>query len=108
MPEWKNLDTLKTYETLKSLKGKVDIVKELSGPDAASRVEKYIVPMAADLSYSFAAKQVDDDGCGHVAHGLLGAVVLAQRNGNAPLLSKEAFPMQSIRRRPRSLRRGHR
>ncbi len=61
MPDWKNLDTLKSYETLKSLKGKVDIAKELSGPDAAARVQKYVVPMAADLSYSFAAKQVDDE-----------------------------------------------
>ena len=61
MPDWKNLDTLKSYEALKNLKGKVDIAKALSGPDAASRVKKYVVPMAADLSYSFAAKQVDDE-----------------------------------------------
>ena len=61
MPEWKNLDTLKSFEKLKALKGKVDIKKELSGPDAAGRVKAYVAPMAAGLSYSYAAKQVDEE-----------------------------------------------
>ena len=39
MPEWKNLDTLKSFETLKSLKGKVDIAKELSKPGRDPRDE---------------------------------------------------------------------
>ena len=61
MPEWKNLDTLESFKKLQSMKGRVDIADSLSGPDAAARVEKYLVPMAAGLSYSFAAKQVDDE-----------------------------------------------
>ena len=61
MPEWKNLDTLESYKKLQSMKGKVDIAKELSGLEAAARVEKYTAPMAAGLTFSYAAKQVDDE-----------------------------------------------
>ncbi len=59
--EWKNLDTLKSFEKLQALKGKVDIAKELSGPDGAARVNRYLTPMAAGLCFSYAAKQVDDE-----------------------------------------------
>ena len=58
--KWENLDTLESYKKLQSLKGAVSVAKELSGAGAAERVAKYSVPMAAGLSYNFAAKQVDD------------------------------------------------
>ena len=60
MIEWKNLDTLKTYEDLKNTK-KIDLVSAMTGESAAKRVEKYSLDMAAGLSYNYAAKQIDDD-----------------------------------------------
>ena len=61
MAEWKNLDTLKAYETLKASEHRVDLGKVMSGGSGAERVKKYSVPMACGLSYNFAAKQVDDE-----------------------------------------------
>ncbi len=61
MADWKNLDTLKSFEKLQAMKGKVCIAKELSSEKSAERVQKYVAPMAAGLSYSYAAKQVDDE-----------------------------------------------
>ena len=61
MVSWNNLDTLKSYEKMMSLKGKVDLVSAMSGESGADRVKRYSVPMAADMSYNYAAKLVDDD-----------------------------------------------
>lgn len=60
MPEWKNLDQYPAYETLLSLKDRVDIKKEMSGDSGVERVKKYSVDMAAGMKYNFAPKQVDD------------------------------------------------
>ena len=57
---WKNLDTLKAYQGLKNDQHKVDLRKELAGEAGAARVAGYQLPMAAGLTYSYAAKQVDD------------------------------------------------
>ena len=61
MADWKNLDTLESFKKLQSMKGKVDIKNALDGSEAAERVKAYVCPMAAGLSYSYAAKQVDDE-----------------------------------------------
>ena len=61
MLNWKNLDTLASYEKLQALKGHVDLAAVLSGEGAAKRVAEYQVPMAGGLSYNFAAKAVDDE-----------------------------------------------
>ena len=60
MNQWKNLDTLKAYQEMKNDPHRVDLKKELSGEKGAERVAAYQVPMAAGLSFSYAAKQVDD------------------------------------------------
>ncbi|MBQ9326862.1 MAG: glucose-6-phosphate isomerase [Clostridia bacterium] len=61
MVQWNNLDTVKAYEKLQSLKDHVCLQRVLSGEDGAERVKKYVVPMAADMTYHYAAKQVDED-----------------------------------------------
>jgi glucose-6-phosphate isomerase len=60
MNEWKNLDELKSFQALENDGKKVDLTKAMAGEDGAERVAKYQVPMAAGLTYSYAAKQVDD------------------------------------------------
>jgi len=56
---WSNADTLPSWKKLMSLKG-VSVKEALSAKDAAKRVAKYSVPMAAGLTYNYAAKQVND------------------------------------------------
>ena len=60
MSNWNNLDTLKSFEVLSQNK-QVDLANVMSGENGAERVQKYNVPMAAGLSYNYAAKAVDDD-----------------------------------------------
>ena len=60
MNEWKNLDELKSFQTLKNESQPVDLTKVMAGEAGAGRVAAYQVPMAAGLIYSYAAKQVDD------------------------------------------------
>ena len=60
MADWKNLDKLAAYGELKKVK-KVDLSDVMSGETGAERVKKYAVPMAAGMSYNYAAKAVDDD-----------------------------------------------
>ncbi|MBQ3371848.1 MAG: glucose-6-phosphate isomerase [Oscillospiraceae bacterium] len=61
MINWKNLDTLAAFGKLAALKNSVNLPEAMSGENGAARVAKYSVPMAAGLSYNFAAKTVDDD-----------------------------------------------
>ena len=61
MSEWKNLDTLKTYQSLAGNSRRVDLTKEMAGETGAARVARYQIHMAAGLVYSYAAKQVDDE-----------------------------------------------
>ena len=56
MATWKNLDTLASFDKLAELKGRVNIVEAMSGDSGAERVAKYSAPMAAGLSYNYAAK----------------------------------------------------
>jgi len=58
---WKNLDSVAAYEKLGELKGHVNLQDAMSGESGAERVKKYQVPMAAGLTYHYAAKQVDED-----------------------------------------------
>ena len=55
MAEWKNLDTLKTYNALMESDHRVDIKKALSGDAGAERVKKYSVPMACGMTFNYAS-----------------------------------------------------
>ena len=59
MVTWSNLDTLTSYEELFKI-DRVKLAEVMSGENGAERVKKYSVPMAAGLTYNYAAKQVDD------------------------------------------------
>ncbi len=61
MIAWKNLDTVAAFEKLKALKDHVCLKEAMSGENGARRVAEYAVPMAAGLSYNYAAKCVDAD-----------------------------------------------
>ncbi|WP_026489233.1 glucose-6-phosphate isomerase [Butyrivibrio sp. XBB1001] len=60
MANWKNLDTLNSYNELKNV-ARVNLVDVMAGENGAKRVKNYSVPMAAGLSYNYAAKEVDDN-----------------------------------------------
>ena len=60
MAEWKNLDTLASFEELQKC-GRVDLAAVMSGESGAERVKEYSVPMAEGLTYNYAAKEVDDE-----------------------------------------------
>ena len=59
MIAWNNLDTLKSFEKLVSLKGKVDITAAMAGESGAQRVKTMNLPMAGGLTFNYAARQVD-------------------------------------------------
>ena len=56
MAHWNNFDTLQSAKKLLSLKGGFISAQKLT----ADRVKKYSTPIAAGLTYNYAAKQVDD------------------------------------------------
>ncbi len=58
MANWKNLDTLSAFDALKKAK-KVNLKSVMSGEGGAKRVKEMSVPMAAGLSFNYAAKAVD-------------------------------------------------
>ena len=60
MATWKNLDKLNAYARLQAAKP-VDLASVMSGENGADRVRKYSVPMAAGLTYNYAAKAVNDE-----------------------------------------------
>ena len=60
MANWKNLDTLESFKELEGKK-KVSVKEVMSGENGAKRVKNYNVPMAAGLTYNYAAKAVDDE-----------------------------------------------
>ena len=60
MLNWKNLDTLSSYEELKNVKA-VNLKEVMAGENGAARVKSYAVPMAAGMSYNYGAKAVDAD-----------------------------------------------
>lgn len=59
MIKWENLNTLEAFKKLQSLKNLVSVKAELSGTGAAERVSSCSAPMAAGLTYNYAAKQVN-------------------------------------------------
>ena len=59
MVTWSNFDTLTSYEELPQI-DRVKLAEVMSGENGADRVKKYSIPMAAGLTYNYAAKQVDD------------------------------------------------
>ena len=61
MADWKNLDTLASYQELAKTKGTVDLTKVMAGEGGADRVKTYTVPMAEGLAFNYAAKSVDAD-----------------------------------------------
>lgn len=61
MISWKNLDTAAAYEKLLGMKNKVTLSEVMAGENGAKRVQDYAAPMAAGLSYHYAAKQVDEE-----------------------------------------------
>ena len=60
MITWKNLDAVSAYQELQK-KAPVNLVEVMAGEKGADRVKKYSVPMAAGLTFHYAAKQVDDE-----------------------------------------------
>ena len=60
MINWNNLDTLNSFKELSNV-SKVNLQEVMSGESGAERVKNYSVPMAAGLSYNYAAKEVNDD-----------------------------------------------
>ena len=59
MITWKNLDTISAYQKLQEA-APVNLAEVMAGEKGADRVKKYSVPMAAGLTFNYAAKQVDD------------------------------------------------
>ena len=59
MITWKNLDTISAYQELQKTVP-VKLAEAMAGENGAERVKKYSVPMAAGLTFNYAAKQVDD------------------------------------------------
>ena len=59
MITWNNLDTLDSYQELSKV-ARVNLAEVMSGDNGADRVKKYSVPMAADMVYNYASKQIDD------------------------------------------------
>ncbi|QTE71151.1 glucose-6-phosphate isomerase [Clostridiales bacterium FE2011] len=59
MNQWKNLNELTSYQHL-GQNGRVDLTRAMAGEEGTARVKKYNAPMAAGMTYYYAAKQVDD------------------------------------------------
>ena len=59
MNQWKNLDESVSFKRLLQTRP-ADLTKVMAGEEGKERVKKYQVPMAAGLTYCYAAKQVDD------------------------------------------------
>ena len=77
MLNWKNLDTLASYEELKKVEP-VNVAEAMSGENGAERVKNYSIPMMDGLTYNYAAKAVDDKVLAALAK-LAGEAVLSFR-----------------------------
>ena len=51
MINWKNMDTLASYQELMNVE-RVNLVEAMSGENGAERVKKYSVPMGAGLDFN--------------------------------------------------------
>ena len=59
MINWKNMDTLASYQELLDAE-KVNLAAAMSGENGADRVRNYTVPMGAGLDFNYGARPVDD------------------------------------------------
>ena len=59
MINWKNLDTLDSYQELLAAP-KVAVAEAMSGENGANRVKRYTAPMGAGLHFNYGARPVDD------------------------------------------------
>ena len=59
MIEWKNLDTLHSFQKLQALPERVSLKEVLAGEAGGRRVKEYCVPMAGGLQFSYAARPVN-------------------------------------------------
>ncbi len=59
MIQWNNLNEMKAFQSLQQA-ARTDLTAAMAGDNGSRRVAEYSVPMAAGLTYSYAAKQVDD------------------------------------------------
>ena len=60
MVEWKNLDTAKAYDELLELWNEVSVKDVMAGESGAKRVADCNVPIAAGLTFNYAARPVND------------------------------------------------
>ena len=60
MNNWKNMDTLTSYQELAAAE-KLDLVAAMTGENGADRVKKYSVPMGEGLVFNYGARPVDDN-----------------------------------------------
>ena len=60
MINWKNMDTLASYQEL-AVAEKLDLVAAMTGENGADRVKKYSVPMGEGLVFNYGARPVDDN-----------------------------------------------
>ena len=60
MINWNNLDTVGSFKELSEV-ARVNLAEAMTGEKGAERVKKYNAPMAAGLTFNYAAKQVDDN-----------------------------------------------
>ena len=59
MINWKNLDTIGSYQELENVE-KVNLAQVMAGENGANRVKKYSAPMAEGMAFNYAARPVDD------------------------------------------------
>ena len=58
MINWKNLDTVESYNELQK-QAKVQIAEVMAGENGAERVRKYSAPMAEGMAFNYASRPVD-------------------------------------------------
>ena len=56
MLNWKNLDTLASYEELKKVEP-VNVAEAMSGENGAERVKNYSIPMMDGLTYNLCCQK---------------------------------------------------
>ena len=59
MINWKNLDTIGSYQELENVE-KVNLAQVMVGENGANRVKKYSAPMAEGMAFNYASRPVDD------------------------------------------------
>ena len=58
--EWKNLDTLKSFDQLQKAE-KVELKNVMAGAEGAERIARYYVPMAAGLGFYYGTRPVSEE-----------------------------------------------